>query len=189
MPEQSLDKGAPMSSAPMKYRPDGAPDWGAMWDSYCALPRDGGPPHRATMLCAQEKADPASPGYGAACAEIAGGIQAVSGLSASPSDPGWLAVHCPSAGMARWLAEAIVEERVGARADGKLLLLPVGDYYTVEGEIKNVITVVAKTTHYWNAHVPLETKRSLATMERIAGLKARITGRLRRTQNGRRDRT
>jgi hypothetical protein len=33
------------------------------------------------------------------------------------------------------------------------LNLPVGPAYTLEKEIKNVITVVAKTSHYWFGHI------------------------------------
>jgi hypothetical protein len=34
-----------MSSAPLRYRADGSVDWGNMWDSFCELAREGGPPH------------------------------------------------------------------------------------------------------------------------------------------------
>ena len=41
---------APMASAPMKYDDDGSVAWGDMWDSYCVLALEGGPPHREVML-------------------------------------------------------------------------------------------------------------------------------------------
>lgn len=176
MPDDSHDKRKPMASAPMRYGPDGAVDWGNMWDSFCALAQEGGPPHRDEMLHPGEDSDPASPEYRFAVEEIARGIAAVSGLGAEPYETGWLAVRCPSPSVARWLAEAILEEQVEARAEGSLLLVPVGDWFTVKGEIKNVITVVAKTTHYWGEHVPPDTKRSLAAMDGLELLRERARG-------------
>jgi sirohydrochlorin cobaltochelatase len=165
---------APMASAPIRYLPDGQVDWGNMWDSFCALPRDGGPPHRPTLLTADEAADPADPAYLAVVAEIVRGVAAVSGLAARPAGPGWVAVACPQTGMARWLAEAIVEENVAARHAGGALLLPAGPAYTLKGEIKNVITAVAKTTHYWADHVPADARVALALQDRLAGLWSRV---------------
>lgn len=77
---------------------------------------------------------------------------------------------CPSEAMAGWLAEAIVAEQVEAHAEATRLLVPVGDYYTVKGEIKNVITAVAKTTHYWGEHLPAEVKQTLALQARLAAI-------------------
>ncbi len=59
-----------------------------MWDSFCVLASEGGPPHRGTMLCADEDSDVASDGYRFAVAEIVRGIAAVSGLVSSPTKPG-----------------------------------------------------------------------------------------------------
>ena len=174
MPATLVDKRAPMAAAPLKYLPDGAVDWGNMWDSFCVLAQEGGPPHRDTMLYAQENADIDSEGYRFAVNEIIRGIKAVSGLSAVPAGPGWIAVGCPSASMARWLAEAIEQENVQTRRQGVLLLLPVGESYSLKGGIKNVITAVAKTTHYWQEHVPVEVKQTLAWQERLDELKTRI---------------
>ena len=87
--------------------------------------------------------------------------------------------------MARWLSEAIAEERVEARHEGALLLVPVGEWTEVQGEIKNVITVVAKTTHYWREHLPAEVKQALAARERIEQIKARVAGWAGRLRRGR----
>lgn len=174
------DPRAPMASAPMKYRGDGSVDWSTMWESFCVLAQEGGPPHRGSMLRAPESADPRSAGYHFAAAEIIRGIYEVSGLGAGAADPGWIAVRCHSAGMARWLRDAIEQECVEARADGTLLLVPVGEGYTLKGEIKNVITVVAKTTHYWREHLPPEVKSALAAQARIEQLTARVKGWMRR---------
>jgi sirohydrochlorin cobaltochelatase len=173
------DRRAPMAAAPIKYAADGSVDWGNMWDSFCILAREGGPPHRGTMLDAQEDADITSDGYRFAVAEICRGILEVSGLSAAAAEPGWIAVRCHSAGMARWLAESIEQENVQARAAATVLYIPAGDYFTLKGEIKNVITAVAKTTHYWREHLPPDAKRAFALQARLAGLTARMAGWLR----------
>ena len=142
-----------MAAAPMKYRADGSVDWGNMWDSFCALAQEGGPPHRATILQAPEDADPLSPSYRFAVAELSRGIAWVSGLPSDPAAPGWLTVECPATEMAAWLAGAIEAEHVQARAEGNTLFVPVGEWTDVTAEIKNVITAVAKTTHYWAEHL------------------------------------
>ena len=46
--------------------------------------------------------------------------------------------------------------------------LPVGEHFTVKGEIKNVITAVAKTTHYWIEHVPAEVKQTSEAQARLS---------------------
>jgi hypothetical protein len=55
--------------------------------------------------------------------------------------------------MAGWLLRAIVMENVAARAEGHALDLPAAPDYRLEKEIKNVITVLAKTCHYWMGHI------------------------------------
>lgn len=170
MVERQLDKAAPMAPAPMRYTPDGRVDWGNMWDSFCALALDGGPPHRGTLLAPGDAAEPAGPAYLAVVAELARGIGAVSGLAAAAAEPGWLAVRCASPGMARWLAEAIQHENVVARHAGELLYVPAGADYKLKGEVKNVITAIAKTTHYWREHLPQAAKDAVEAQERLAGL-------------------
>jgi sirohydrochlorin cobaltochelatase len=142
-----------MVSAPFRYRPDGSVDWGNMWDTFCVLARDGGPPHRASLLEAPLTADLQSPTFQRAAAEIIRGVEAVSDLAAFVAEPGWIGIRCDSPKMAQWLAESIVLENVQARHQDALLLVPVGEDFTVKYEIKNVITAVAKTTHYWREHL------------------------------------
>jgi sirohydrochlorin cobaltochelatase len=180
MAQQQTDKRAPMAAAPLRYTPEGAVAWGEMWDTFCALAQEGGPPHRGALLRPPERDDPDSSAYRAAAAEIARGIQEVSGLTAVPDETGWLAVRCDSPTMARWLSEAIAAELVAARCDGPLLLVPVGAAYTLTGEIKNVVTVVAKTTHYWHEHLPAEVKQTLAAQARLAEFATRVRGWFRR---------
>jgi sirohydrochlorin cobaltochelatase len=67
--------------------------------------------------------------------------------------PGWIGVVCDSEEMAIWLLRAIVVENVSVRREGTTLYLPAGPDFRLDGEIKNIITAVAKTYHYWKEHV------------------------------------
>jgi hypothetical protein len=165
-----------MAAAPMLYREDGAVDWGEMWTTFCALAVEGGPPHRsaASNIPPQPAADPQHPRYAWAAAEICRGIAEASGLPASPAAPGWIGVECADPGQAGWMAAAIEEERVAARASGATLLVPVAETFELKGEIKSVITVVAKTSHYWTEHLPPTVKQSLDLQARLSGLGGRI---------------
>jgi Ni2+-binding GTPase involved in maturation of urease and hydrogenase len=74
--------------------------------------------------------------------------------------------------MARWLAEAIALENVTARAEDDRLLLPTGPGYRLENEVKSIVTVLAKTHHYWDAHLatdagpPMTSRRSAGGVPR-----------------------
>jgi sirohydrochlorin cobaltochelatase len=176
---EQVDRRAPMAAAPIRYNPDGSVDWGNMWESFCELAQAGGPPHRAIMLEPDERSDAASPAYQEVVAEIIRGVELVSGLPAEAGSIGWVAITCPEPGMARWLAEAIIAENVRARTVGAQLLVPAGQSYQLKGEIKNVITAVAKTTHYWGEHLPGEVRSAMAIQEQISRLTrgiARIFG-------------
>jgi sirohydrochlorin cobaltochelatase len=174
------DRRAPMAPAPMKFNDDGSVAWGEMWDSFCILALDGGPPHRGTMLHGDPASDTTSEAYRNAVGEIARGVKLVSGLDASSGEPGWVAIRCHSPGMARWLAEAIMEENVDARATDATLLVPVAECFALKGEIKNVITAVAKTTHFWREHLPPEVKQTLELQARLGSVKTWFTSWLRR---------
>jgi sirohydrochlorin cobaltochelatase len=66
--------------------------------------------------------------------------------------------------MAGWLLRAIVMENVAARAEGHLLDLPASPGFRLAKEIKNVITVIAKTCHYWTGHMPWAQQRTIAAL-------------------------
>jgi len=146
---------APMSAAPFVLRDDGRPDWGAMWESFCELALYGGPPHRGpdNPLRAPNasRATPAS--SPAMLEELRRGIWETTGLYAEAAEPGWLSVTCDSPRMAAWLCATIILENVDARVEEDRLLLPAGPNYRLEDEVKSIITVVAKTHHYWQAHI------------------------------------
>ena len=54
--------------------------------------------------------------------------------------------------MAEWLAAAVGLENVEARVEVDRLLLPAGPGFRLQDEVKSIITVVAKTHHYWTMH-------------------------------------
>ena len=78
--------------------------------------------------------------------------------------PGWVRVQCHSATMADWLTRAIVMENVAARSSGVMLFLPAAPGFRIEKEIKNVITVIAKTAHYWMGHMSRSQKTLIADL-------------------------
>lgn len=158
---------APMGSAGVRYGADGKIAWDQMWGSFCELAMAGGPPHKGALL------EPATPqeieadraAYAAAVAEISRGIAMVTDLSPTPSpSPGWLRMECVTSGMAAWLLRAITIENVAVRADGAILELPVGPAYRLLKEVRNVITVIAKTAHYWVGHMSVSHRQTVANL-------------------------
>jgi len=146
-----------MGSAGLKYGPDGTVAWDEIWRTFCDLALAGGPPHRGTLLEAATPAEIARQPveHAAVVNEICRGVRMVTGLRAAPSPrAGWVRVACPRESMAAWLLRAIVTENVSARREGGWLDLPAGPGFRVEKEIKNVITALAKTCHYWSGHIP-----------------------------------
>ena len=145
-----------MGSAGLKYDSQGQVAWDEIWGSFCDLAMAGGPPHKGTLLepASQEEIDAHPDRYREVVAEICRGIRMVADLAVEPSPiPGWLRVDCDREVTAGWLVRAIVMENVSAYADGPALYLPAGPSYRLEKEIKNVITVIAKTCHYFADHL------------------------------------
>jgi hypothetical protein len=156
-----------MGSAGLVYASDGRVAWNAIWGSFCDLAMAGGPPHKGSLLepAAPLEIDANRDAYDAVVAEICRGITLVTGLQAAASpDPGWVRVICVSDVMAGWLVRAISMENVAVRAAGKNLELPAGPGYRLEKEIKNVITVIAKTTHYWQEHMLTEEWQAIGAL-------------------------
>jgi sirohydrochlorin cobaltochelatase len=152
-PSAAAEPGA-MSSAPFVWR-DGRPDWGAMWTTFCDLALYGGPPQRGPEQALRGPG--AAGGTGTSSpemrAEIVRGIRETTGLAAEVGEPGWVVVTCESRSMAAWLCAAIILENVDARVEGERLLLPAGPDFRLEDQVKSVITVLAKTHHYWREHL------------------------------------
>ena len=142
-----------MSSAPFVWREDGRPDWARMWTTFCELALYGGPPQRGPESPLRAPATQAADCDGEMLAEMRRGIWETTGLYAESFGPGWLSVTCDSPMMAAWMCAAIILENVAARVDDDRLLLPAAPGYQLKDEVKSIITVVAKTHHYWQAHV------------------------------------
>ena len=155
----------PMKSAGLKYDADGQVAWDQIWGSFCDLAMAGGPPHKGALLGPGTEAEinAAFDRYDEVADEICRGIRMVTGLRAyvSPT-PGWISVACQGDAMAGWLLRAITMENVAARRRGSILELPVAPHFRLEKEIKNVITVIAKTCHYWLGHIPSDQQQAIA---------------------------
>src|SRR5580658_6070826 len=163
LPEQYQDcyeevQPVSMGSASLKYADDGKVAWNEIWGSFCDLAMAGGPPHKGALLEPGSRAEiEAQPDrYGDVVDEISRGITMVTGFVAEPSPtPGWVRVDCVNQGAAAWLVRAIVMENISARCERTALDLPAAPSYRLEKEIKNVITAIAKTSHYWLGHMDL----------------------------------
>jgi len=157
----------PMRSAGLKYDGDGKVAWNEIWGSFCDLAMAGGPPHKGALLEAGRPGDISAEAarYGEVVEEICRGIMMTTYLEADPSPvPGWVRVTCLSDAMAAWLLRAVVMENVAARGEGLVLDLPAAPHFRLEKEIKNVITVIAKTSHYWLEHMPRAQQRGIASL-------------------------
>jgi hypothetical protein len=156
-----------MGSAGLKFGADGQVAWDEIWGSFCDLAMAGGPPHKGTLLepGTQAEVDAHFSRYDEVADEICRGIRMVTGLRSYVSEtPGWVAVTCLGDGMTGWLVRAIVMENVAARGRGAILELPAAPHFRLEKEIKNVVTVVAKTCHYWTGHMWRAQKRDIAEL-------------------------
>jgi hypothetical protein len=161
---QSLEP-KPMKSAGLKFDADGQVAWDEIWGSFCDLAMAGGPPHKGSLL------EPGTPAEIAAqperhaevVAEIRRGITLATDLrTVDAPAPGWVRVETLNDGMAGWLLRAIAMENVAVRAEGGWIDLPAAPRFRLEKEIKNVVTVIAKTCHYWLGHMPLTQRRRIA---------------------------
>lgn len=147
---------APMGAADLIFDANGQVAWNEIWQSFCDLALAGGPPHRGTLLEPVPPeivtADPA--GYQQVLAELQRGIRLITKLPViTDGSPGWIGIQCADEAMALWLLRAIVVENVSVRREGSIIYLPAGPNFRLEHEIKNIITVVAKTYHYWTEHI------------------------------------
>jgi sirohydrochlorin cobaltochelatase len=169
----------PMGSAGLKYDRDGKVAWNEIWASFCDLAMAGGPPHKGTLLEAgrRDEVEAHPHRYGEVAEEICRGVMMAAFLDAAPApDPGWIRVTCLSEGMAGWLLRAIVMENVAVRIDGVALDLPAAPHFRLEKEIKNVVTVIAKTSHYWLEHMPRSQQRAITSLfARLAGESPLVT--------------
>ena len=167
---QDLDKEVKpvsMGSAGLKFAPDGQVAWNEIWGSFCDLAMAGGPPHKGTLLepGSLSEIHAAPDRYGEVVDEICRGATLTTDLAVEPApDLGWVRVECHTGAMAGWLLRAIVMENVAVRREGGMIDLPAAPGYRLEKEIKNVITVIAKTCHYWLGHMPEDQRRAIGDL-------------------------
>ena len=157
----------PMRSAGLKYSADGKVAWDEIWGSFCDLAMAGGPPHKGSLLepAARAEIDARPDRYREVVEEICRGVMMAADLDASPSPaPGWVRVACYSEVMAGWLLRAIAMENISVRRDGATLELPSAPHFRLDKEIKNVVTAVAKTCHYWMGHMSRTQKYAIADL-------------------------
>lgn len=167
----------PMRSAPFVYDADGRVAWDQMWNGFCDLAMAGGPPHKGRWLGpGTAKAIAAAPDrQEAVVEEIRRGIALATGLDARPADtPGWVPIACYGEAMAEWMTRAVVMENVAARRGRIHLHLPAAHDFRVEKEVRNVITVVAKTSHYWVDHMPPNQQAAIRALFHELGLEGPV---------------
>jgi hypothetical protein len=152
-PRARPDSAQAMSSAPFVWRSDGRPDWAHMWTTFCELALYGGPPQREPANALRAAGEAAAASDGEMLAEMRRGIWETTGLYTEAGPAGWLAVTCDSPTMAAWMCATIILENIAARVEDDRLLVPAGPGYRLTDEVKSIITVVAKTHHYWQAHI------------------------------------
>jgi sirohydrochlorin cobaltochelatase len=147
-----------MGSASIRWDNEGRVAWDQIWTSFCDLAMAGGPPHRGKLLEAVsgECVSGDIEAYRKVASEIRRGIEMVTHLKTIESTQlGWVGIRCDDEAMAVWLLRAIIVENVMVRRESDTLFVPAGPHFSLHKEIKNVITSVAKTVHYWRAHLRL----------------------------------
>ncbi|HEY8599087.1 MAG TPA: nickel insertion protein [Thermomicrobiales bacterium] len=148
---------APMDgAADLVYDDQGQVVWDDIWGAFCDLAIAGGPPHRGALLEAPQRdevqANPVA--YEHVLDELARGLKQITGWPiVRDAAPGWIGLVCPDEDATVWILRAVLVENVTARREGITLFLPAGPTFRLKYEIKNVITAVAKTHHYWTEHM------------------------------------
>ena len=157
----------PMGSAGLKYGDTGQVAWNEMWKTFCDLAMAGGPPHKGRLLepAVASEVEQHRERYDEVVREICRGVEMVTTMPCEPApDPGWVRVECYTPTQAAWLLRAIAMENVDVRGSGVALDLPASPAFRLDREIKNIVTVIAKTCHYWDDHMPRSQQRAIAAL-------------------------
>src|SRR4051812_9294029 len=164
----------PMRAAGLVFDADGRVAWNKIWGSFCDLAMAGGPPHKGTLLGPGTPNEIASARarYDEVVRKFVPGVGMGRPLLVYRAPTlGWIRASCHSEEMAGWFLRAIRMENVAVRAHGVALDLPVAPHYRLDKEIKNVVTVIAKTCHYWLGHMPSAQQGAIADL--LAALERR----------------
>ncbi|MGE3984917.1 MAG: hypothetical protein AB7G38_12150, partial [Dehalococcoidia bacterium] len=135
---------------------DGRPDWRSMTAGGGDLALYGGAPVRSNdnPLDVPEPEDEATPAATTeSVLELKRGIWEATGLFGEPAQDSWLALTCQSRKMAAWMCAAIILENIEARCDEERLYVPAAAHFEVEGEVRDIIAVLAKVHQYWAASI------------------------------------
>ena len=153
----------PMGSAGLRFDADGRVAWDEMWDSFCDLAMAGGPPHKGRLLQPGTRAeiDAAPERYAEVVEDQPRRAAGRRPPGSRPRMPAGFRVRCFTDAMAGWLLRAITMENVAVRGGIRTIDLPAAPGYRLEKEIKNVVTVIAKTSHYWVGHIPRTQKNQI----------------------------
>ena len=143
-----------MRSAGLKYATDGNVAWNEIWATFCDLAMAGGPPHKGTLLEARPRPTSidAPERYDEVVEEICRGVTMVTDLDVPIPDSGLDPRDCSQRRDGRLAAarDRDGERRRAAEGEPRSAGRPA---LRLEKEIKNVVTVIAKTCHYWMGHV------------------------------------
>ena len=184
----------PMQGAGLKYDANGAVAWDQIWGSFCDLAMAGGPPHKGTLLeHGSEDGDrravrPLRRGGRGDLPRHQDGHR-LAGVRVADSWLGQRHVSQRHDGRVAAAGDRHGERGRAARAE-RVLELPAAPHFRLEKEIKNVITVIAKTCHYWMGHMPADAaacgRQPAQADGGVAGAAARPIGDApRTTTNGR----
>ena len=152
-----------MGSAALQFASDGSIAWDQIWRGFCDLAIAGGPPHKGRLLAPSAETANDAASLDRAQAELLRGLRLAAGMQAEPSPrAGFVRVHGLSPTFAGWLLRSITLENVAVyQAERGTIDLPCDASFRVEKEIKNVVTVAAKTAHYWHGHMPEEQRTAI----------------------------
>ncbi len=145
-------KNIPMSAAPYVYDEIGAIAWDKMWNNFCILAKEGGPPHRGTKLAFKsDNTTNTTDNYIEATKEITRAYKQLIPYAFQFNKQGNVEIKLTTPNMAKWFADIINSENVSCAQNQNTITLPVNDDFT-SAEIKNIVTVTAKVHHYWKNH-------------------------------------
>ena len=146
-----------MKAAEIIYDQNGNPEWNKMWNSFCNLAAEGGPSHRDNLhrISFPEK----NFVYDETIKnEIARGLRLLNANVKEINNKGEIYIDLIFPNKAKWFRNIIDLENVAAKQKGKYLILPWSGNYKIDKEVKSLMTVWGKASHYWREHRPLQFK-------------------------------
>lgn len=147
-----------MKAAEMKYDENGKPVWDEMWNAFCNLAAEGGPSHRDS---AHRINFPTSAEFipnENIKNEIIRGLKMLNADITEVNDKGEILINLKLSNKAKWFSQIINTENVAAKHTGGCLVLPWNGNFQIDKEIKSLMTVWGKASHYWNTHRPIQIK-------------------------------